>query len=42
MIESQPYWPVESADKPWIFEFDKALDMLMECSLKRKRALDRG
>jgi hypothetical protein len=29
---------MESADKPWIFGFEQALEMLMECSLKRQRA----
>jgi hypothetical protein len=27
----------ESADKPWIFQFDQALDLLMGCSLRRKQ-----
>jgi hypothetical protein len=26
----------ESADKPWIFQFDHALDLLLKCSLRRR------
>ena len=26
----------ESADKPWIFQFDRALDLLLKCSIRRK------
>jgi hypothetical protein len=26
----------ESADKPWIFQFDQALDLLLACSIRRK------
>jgi hypothetical protein len=29
---------MESVDKPWIFDFEQALEMLMACSLKRQRA----
>lgn len=25
----------ESVDKPWIFQFEKALDLLLKCSLRR-------
>jgi hypothetical protein len=26
----------ESADKPWVFNFERALELLMQCSLRRQ------
>jgi hypothetical protein len=30
---------MEAANKPWIFDFERALEMLMECSLKRRQKM---
>lgn len=33
---------LEPVEKPWIFNFDQALDLLLKCSLRRQRARDAG